>query len=176
MVFMTSYLLHADGSTATMNEDEGWFHLFVSAVYSTLLAFAVPCWIQMQIDAGGVPHIEGCNRLLNLSATRFLGHGGHVRAVIFRPLQWRYLADGTLSSQIIGEQQQIAADLVMALVAVGWVGFARLSRVQPPDASQGTMILEGTRLMLVSPSLVIWPGVDAVFAGHGGEPARRRPA
>ena len=112
-------------------------------------------------------------------------------------------------------------NLVMALVAVGWVGFARLSRaqvlsfrsvpfveaaiangsgvgyiavrhllpniaapllveasfglaaviigeaglsflgvgVQPPDASLGTMIREGTRLMLVSPSLVVWPGL-----------------
>ncbi|MFQ5518546.1 MAG: ABC transporter permease [Mariprofundus sp.] len=112
-------------------------------------------------------------------------------------------------------------NLVIALVAVGWVGFARLSRVQvlsfksvpfveaaiangsgvpyiairhllpniaapllveasfglaaviigeaglsflgvgvqPPDASLGTMIREGTRLMLVSPALVIWPGL-----------------
>jgi len=112
-------------------------------------------------------------------------------------------------------------NLVMALVAVGWVGFARLSRaqvlsfksvpfveaaiangsgvsyialrhllpniaapllveasfglaaviigeaglsflgvgVQPPDASLGTMIREGTSLMLVSPALVIWPGM-----------------
>ena len=112
-------------------------------------------------------------------------------------------------------------NLIMALVAVGWVGFARLSRVQvlsfkhtpfveaaiangakttyiafrhllpniaapllveasfglaaviigeaglsflgvgvqPPDASLGTMIREGTRLMLVSPMLVIWPGL-----------------
>ncbi len=112
-------------------------------------------------------------------------------------------------------------NLVMALVAVGWVGFARLSRsqvlsfksvpfveaaiangsgvpyialrhllpniaapllveasfglaaviigeaglsflgvgVQPPDASLGTMIREGTSLMLVSPSLVVWPGM-----------------
>jgi peptide/nickel transport system permease protein len=112
-------------------------------------------------------------------------------------------------------------NLMMALIAVGWVGFARLSRaqvlsfksvpfveaavasgsgvpyiairhllpniaapllveasfglaaviigeaglsflgvgVQPPDASLGTMIREGTRLMLVSPSLVIWPGL-----------------
>jgi len=112
-------------------------------------------------------------------------------------------------------------NLVMALVAVGWVGFARLSRVQvlsfkstafieaaiangssfpyiaarhllpniaapllieasfglaaviigeaglsflgvgvqPPDASLGTMIREGTRLMLIQPSLVIWPGL-----------------
>lgn len=112
-------------------------------------------------------------------------------------------------------------NLVMALVAVGWVGFARLARaqvlslksvpfveaaiangsgvpyiairhllpniaapllieasfglaaviigeaglsflgvgVQPPDASLGTMIREGSRLMLVSPALVIWPGL-----------------
>jgi len=111
--------------------------------------------------------------------------------------------------------------LILALVAVGWVGFARLSRaqvlslkatpfvdaavacgsgtvyigvrhllpniaapllveasfglaaviigeaglsflgigVQPPDASLGTMIREGTSLMLVSPLLVVWPGV-----------------
>lgn len=112
-------------------------------------------------------------------------------------------------------------NLIMALVAVGWVGFARLSRaqvlslraepfvqaaraagssplwiafrhllpniaapllieasfglaaviigeaglsflgvgVQPPDASLGTMIREGSRLMLVSPMLVVWPGL-----------------
>jgi len=112
-------------------------------------------------------------------------------------------------------------NLIMALVAVGWVGFARLTRVQvlsiksmsfveaaiangsgapyiavrhllpniaapllveasfglaaviigeaglsflgvgvqPPDASLGTMIREGSRLMLVSPVLVIWPGL-----------------
>jgi len=111
--------------------------------------------------------------------------------------------------------------LILALVAVGWVGFARLSRaqvlslkatpfvdaavacgsgtayigvrhllpniaapllveasfglaaviigeaglsflgigVQPPDASLGTMIREGASLMLVSPLLVVWPGV-----------------
>ncbi|MDX8412286.1 MAG: ABC transporter permease, partial [Mariprofundaceae bacterium] len=112
-------------------------------------------------------------------------------------------------------------NLIMALVAVGWVGFARLSRaqvlslkqapfvsaalgcgssffyigwrhllpniaapllvegsfglaaviigeaglsflgigVQPPDASLGTMIREGSRLMLAAPMLVVWPGV-----------------
>lgn len=111
-------------------------------------------------------------------------------------------------------------NLVIALAAVGWVGFARLSRaqvlslkaapfveaaracgsglgyiayrhllpniaapllieasfglaaviiaeaglsflgvgVQPPTPSLGTMIREGTRLMLVAPHLVVWPG------------------
>jgi len=39
VVFMTQYLLAADGSLATMDEAEakGWFHLFVSAVYFTPL-------------------------------------------------------------------------------------------------------------------------------------------
>ncbi|MDQ6993822.1 MAG: ABC transporter permease [Mariprofundus sp.] len=112
-------------------------------------------------------------------------------------------------------------NLVMALVVVGWVGFARLSRtqvlslksapfveaaiangtpvsyialhhlmpniappllieasfglaaviigeaglsflgvgVQSPNASLGTMIREGSQLMLVAPTLVLWPGV-----------------
>jgi len=43
IVFMTNYLLHADGTTALMGEDEakGWFHLFVSAVYFTPLLGAL---------------------------------------------------------------------------------------------------------------------------------------
>jgi POT family proton-dependent oligopeptide transporter len=37
IVFMTQYLLDADGAAAMLSEDEakGWFHLFVSAVYFT---------------------------------------------------------------------------------------------------------------------------------------------
>jgi POT family proton-dependent oligopeptide transporter len=37
IVFMTQYLLNADGTAAMFSEDEakGWFHLFVSAVYFT---------------------------------------------------------------------------------------------------------------------------------------------
>jgi len=37
VVFMTQYLLNADGTTALMGDDEakGWFHLFISAVYFT---------------------------------------------------------------------------------------------------------------------------------------------
>jgi POT family proton-dependent oligopeptide transporter len=37
VIFMTQYLLHADGSAAMLDKDEakGWFHLFVSAVYFT---------------------------------------------------------------------------------------------------------------------------------------------
>ena len=148
--------------------------------------------------------------------------GGWVDSVLMR------LADIVLSFPGILLAIALAAmlgpgvgKLVIALVAVGWVGFARLSRtqvlsfrtapfieasmacgsgiawigwrhllpniaapllveasfglaaviigeaglsflgvgVQPPDASLGTMIREGTRLMLVSPMLVVWPGL-----------------
>jgi len=148
--------------------------------------------------------------------------GGYVDSLLMR------LADIVLSFPGILLAIALAAmlgpgvdKLVMALVAVGWVGFARLSRaqvlslkntpfvdaavangsglfyigtrhllpniaapllveasfglaaviigeaglsflgvgVQPPDASLGTMIREGTRLMLVQPLLVVWPGV-----------------
>jgi peptide/nickel transport system permease protein len=148
--------------------------------------------------------------------------GGWVDALLMR------LADIVLSFPGILLAIALAAmlgpgveNLMMALIAVGWVGFARLSRaqvlsfksvpfveaavangskvpyiairhllpniaapllveasfglaaviigeaglsflgvgVQPPDASLGTMIREGTRLMLVSPGLVIWPGL-----------------
>jgi len=43
VVFMTNYLLNADGAMALMGEDEakGWFHLFVSAVYFTPLLGAL---------------------------------------------------------------------------------------------------------------------------------------
>lgn len=148
--------------------------------------------------------------------------GGWVDAVLMR------LADIVLSFPGILLAIALAAmlgpgieNLVMALVAVGWVGFARLSRVQvlalkhapfveaaqaggssvtyiatrhllpniaapllveasfglaaviigeaglsflgvgvqPPAASLGTMIREGTSLMLVEPLLVFWPGL-----------------
>ncbi|HKJ82710.1 MAG TPA: ABC transporter permease [Mariprofundaceae bacterium] len=148
--------------------------------------------------------------------------GGWVDTVLMR------LADIVLSFPGILMAIALAAmlgpgvdNLVLALVAVGWVGFARLTRsqvlslkhvpyidaaracgsslgyigwrhllpniaapllveasfglaaviiaeagmsflgvgVQPPDASLGTMIHEGSRMMLVAPRLVILPGL-----------------
>lgn len=148
--------------------------------------------------------------------------GGWVDAVLMR------VADIVLSFPGILLAIALAAmlgpgveNLVMALVAVGWVGFSRLTRaqvlalkhapfveaaqaggssvtyiairhllpnisapllveasfglaaviigeaglsflgvgVQPPAASLGTMIREGTSLMLVEPLLVFWPGL-----------------
>ncbi len=148
--------------------------------------------------------------------------GGWVDALLMR------LADIVLSFPGILLAIALAAmlgpgveNLIMALVAVGWVGFSRLTRaqvlalkhapfveasivngssvpyiavkhllpnvaapllveasfglaaviigeaglsflgvgVQPPNASLGTMIREGTSLMLVEPLLVVWPGL-----------------
>jgi len=54
----------------------------------------------------------------------------------------------------------VEASFGLAAVMIGEAGLSFLGvGVQAPDASLGTMIREGTRLMLVSPSLVIWPGM-----------------
>jgi len=53
----------------------------------------------------------------------------------------------------------VEASFGLAAVIIGEAGLSFLGvGVQPPDASLGTMIREGTRLMLVSPLLVVWPG------------------
>lgn len=167
--------------------------------------------------------VVGIGAFLGISIGIMAGwFGGRVDSLLMR------LADIVLSFPGILLAIALAAmlgpgvdKLVLALVAVGWVGFARLSRaqvmslktmpfvdaaiacgsgtlyigarhllpniaapllveasfglaavmigeaglsflgigVQPPDASLGTMIREGTSLMLVSPLLVVWPGV-----------------
>ncbi|ATX81158.1 peptide/nickel transport system permease protein [Mariprofundus ferrinatatus] len=148
--------------------------------------------------------------------------GGWVDAVLMRVADIVLSFPGILLAIALAAMLGPGIDnLVMALVVVGWVGFARLARaqvlsfksvpfveaaiangsgvvyiairhllpniaapllveasfglaaviigeaglsflgvgVQPPDASLGTMIREGTSLMLVSPGLVIWPGL-----------------
>lgn len=166
--------------------------------------------------------VVGIGALLGISIGIVSGwFGGRVDSLLMR------LADIVLSFPGILLAIALAAmlgpgvdKLVLALVAVGWVGFARLSRtqvmslktipfvdaavacgsgalyigarhllpniaapllveasfglaaviigeaglsflgigVQPPDASLGTMIREGTSMMLVAPMLVVWPG------------------
>jgi peptide/nickel transport system permease protein len=55
----------------------------------------------------------------------------------------------------------VEASFGLAAVIIGEAGLSFLGiGVQPPDASLGTMIREGTGLMLVQPWLVIWPGLS----------------
>jgi len=58
----------------------------------------------------------------------------------------------------------VEASFGLAAVIIGEAGLSFLGvGVQPPDASLGTMIREGSRLMLVAPTMVLWPGL-ALFA------------
>ncbi len=69
-------------------------------------------------------------------------------------IAWRHLLPNIAAPLLI------EASFGLAAVIIGEAGLSFLGvGVQPPDASLGTMIREGTRLMLVSPSLVIWPGL-----------------
>jgi len=54
----------------------------------------------------------------------------------------------------------VEASFGLAAVMIGEAGLSFLGvGVQAPNASLGTMIREGTGLMLVQPSLVVWPGL-----------------
>jgi len=67
---------------------------------------------------------------------------------------WRHLLPNIAAPLLV------EASFGLAAVIIGEAGLSFLGvGVQPPDASLGTMIHEGTRLMLVSPTLVIWPGL-----------------
>jgi len=66
---------------------------------------------------------------------------------------WRHLLPNIAAPLLV------EASFGLAAVIIGEAGLSFLGiGVQPPAASLGTMIREGTRLMLVQPSLVIWPG------------------
>jgi peptide/nickel transport system permease protein len=54
----------------------------------------------------------------------------------------------------------VEASFGLAAVIIGEAGLSFLGvGVQPPAASLGTMIREGTSLMLVAPAQVVWPGL-----------------
>ncbi len=176
-------------------------------------------WLSFSIGVG----VVALGGIVGISIGMIAGWvGGWVDALLMR------VADIVLSFPGILLAIALAAmlgpgveNLVFALVAVGWVGFARLTRVQvlslkntpwveslrglgvafpslalrhllpsiaapllveasfgiaaviigeaglsflgigvqAPDASLGTMIREGTRLMLTAPMLVFWPGL-----------------
>ncbi|MFQ5356639.1 MAG: ABC transporter permease [Mariprofundaceae bacterium] len=68
---------------------------------------------------------------------------------------WRHLLPNIAAPLLV------EASFGLAAVIIGEAGLSFLGiGVQPPAASLGTMIREGTSLMLVQPWLVIWPGVS----------------
>jgi len=92
-------------------------------------------------------------QVLSLKAAPFIeaavGSGSGVAYI-----GWRHLLPNIAAPLLV------EASFGLAAVIIGEAGLSFLGvGVQPPDASLGTMIREGTRLMLVSPMLVIWPGL-----------------
>jgi len=88
-----------------------------------------------------------------------LKHAPFVEASLAGGSSVRYIAVKHLLPNIAAPLL-VEASFGLAAVVIGEAGLSFLGvGVQPPDASLGTMIREGTRLMLVEPLLVIWPGL-----------------
>ncbi len=88
-----------------------------------------------------------------------LKHAPFVEASLAGGSSVRYVAVRHLLPNIAAPLL-VEASFGLAAVVIGEAGLSFLGvGVQPPDASLGTMIREGTRLMLVEPLLVIWPGL-----------------
>ncbi len=177
----------------------------------------------VRLSAGIGVAVVACSAVAGIGAGLMAGWlGGWVDALLMRLADIVLSFPGILLAIALAAMLGPGVDrLVMALAAVGWVGFARLARaqtlslkqsafveaaraagsgglrigachllpnvaapllveatfglaavmigeaglsflgvgVQPPAASLGTMIREGSRLMLVAPTLVLWPGL-----------------
>jgi len=88
-----------------------------------------------------------------------LKHVPFIEAARANGLRFPYIAMRHLLPNIAAPLL-VEASFGLAAVIIGEAGLSFLGvGVQPPDASLGTMIREGTRLMLVSPMLVVWPGL-----------------
>ncbi len=147
----------------------GWFDLVVVRIIDVFLA--VP-GILLAIALAGVmgPGIE--NVVIALSVVGWVGyarlaraqtlslkHRDHVTAAVslgvghFRIIR-RHLVP-LLSAPLIVEATFGVAGTVIAEAGLSFLGLG----VQPPEASWGSMIRDGTRYMLVAPHLVLAPGL-----------------
>ncbi len=147
----------------------GWFDLVVVRLIDVFLA--VP-GILLAIALAGIlgPGIE--NVVLALSAVGWVGYARLARAQVLslkhRDHVMAAQALGAGTPRIIGRHllPLIAAPLIVeATFGVAGVVIAEASLsflglgVQPPEASWGSMIRDGTRYMLVAPHLVLAPGL-----------------
>jgi len=88
-----------------------------------------------------------------------LKHAPYVEASIASGSSLPYIAVKHLLPNIAAPLL-VEASFGLAAVIIGEAGLSFLGvGVQPPNASLGTMIREGTGLMLVEPLLVVWPGL-----------------
>jgi len=154
---------------ATSGYLSGWVdHIFVRIV-DILLAF--PGLLLAIALAGALgPGIE--NVIIALAITGWVGYARLARAQVLSLKQ----ADHVVAAGAIGASNWriitrhllplLTAPLIIeasfgiasAIIAEAGLSFLGLG-VQPPEASWGSMIRDGTRYMLVAPHLVIIPGV-----------------
>jgi len=147
----------------------GWVDALLMRLADIVLSFP-GILLAIALAAMLGPGVE--NLVIALVAVGWVGFArlARVQVLSFKavPFVEAAIANGSTSPYIavrhllpnIAAPLLIEASFGLAAVIIGEAGLSFLGvGVQPPDASLGTMIREGTRLMLVSPALVIWPGL-----------------
>ncbi|MDX8396845.1 MAG: ABC transporter permease [Mariprofundaceae bacterium] len=147
----------------------GWLDIFLMRVADIVLSFP-GILLAIALAAMLGPGIE--NLILALVVVGWVGFArlSRVQVLSLRsaPFIEAALANGVSFFYIayrhllpnIAAPLLVEASFGLAAVMIGEAGLSFLGvGVQPPDASLGTMIREGTNLMLVSPMLVVWPGL-----------------
>jgi peptide/nickel transport system permease protein len=147
----------------------GWFDRLLTAVVDLLLAFP-GILLAIAISAVLGPGIG--NLVLALSFVGWVGfarlsraqvlslkHRDHVTAAVSlgagrQRIVFRHLIPLALAPLMVEATFGVAA-VIIAEAGLSFLGLG----VQPPNASWGSMIREGTRYMLVAPHLVIAPGI-----------------
>ena len=147
----------------------GWVDALLMRVADIVLSFP-GILLAIALAAMLGPGVE--NLVMALVAVGWVGFSRLTRAQVLAlkhaPFVEASLGSGSTAPYIAVKHllPNIAAPLLveasfgLAAVIIGEAGLSFLGvGVQPPNASLGTMIREGTSLMLVEPMLVIWPGL-----------------
>ena len=158
---------------ATSGYLSGWVDQIFVRVVDILLAF--PGLLLAIALAGALgPGIE--NVIIALTITGWVGYARLARAQVLSLKQadhvvaataigastWRIITRHLLpllTAPLIIEASFGAASAIIAEAGLSFLGLG----VQPPEASWGSMIRDGTRYMLVAPHLVMIPGVTLML-------------
>jgi peptide/nickel transport system permease protein len=167
VVLVSSVLGSLVGTLATYVG--GWLDRLVVQLIDIMLAFP---GILLAIALAGILGPGMDNVVIALSAVGWVGYARLTRAQVLslkhrdHVLAARALGSGTptilvrhllplMSAPLIIEATFGVAAVVIAEAGLSFLGLG----VQPPDASWGSMIRDGTRYMLVAPHMVLAPGI-----------------
>jgi len=147
----------------------GWWDDVLMRIADIVLAFP-GILLAIALAAMLGPGVE--NLVLALTAVGWVGFArltrGQVMALKQVPFVQAAVSNGVAAPVVayrhllpnIAAPLLVEASFGLAAVIIGEAGLSFLGvGVQPPQASLGTMIREGTRVMLVQPLLVVWPGL-----------------